>query len=129
MLGMNLAEHVLETMLFVLTLDEEELELSRNTVTDGDLRDFVRVYHLMPTWPQRCAVAYVLQDHDSSAWTDIRIDVLGAPNPTHDLSICHIARATSLARLRGTIDEVGVYLDDPDRLEAHAAIWVSLQAD
>lgn len=134
MTTMGLAPHVVETMLFVLVLDDEELELSRNHVTADDLIDFARLYFLMPSWPQRCAVAYVLQDHDDPQLTDLRLDVLRSPSGSTDaggaaeeLGLCHIAKATSLAWLRGSIDLADSYLADPELLDRHAAIWAELR--
>lgn len=125
---MGLAEHLLETALFALVLDDEELELSRNLVEPADVDDLVRVYFLMPTWPQRCAIAYVAQDLDDPRLRDVWLDVLRAPARQEPLSLCHIAQASSLARLRGSIELVEDYLDDQELLAAHVAIWASLRS-
>lgn len=129
MTDMDIADHVLETMLFVLALDEQELEISRNHVHEGDLVDFARLYHLMPSWPQRCAIAYVLQDQDAPALIDVQVNILKAPRPPEPLSLCHIAQAAALGTLRKDLAWTDRYLDDPDLLDEHAAVWSTLHGN
>jgi len=123
LVAMGLSDRVLETMVFVLSLDESELELSRNEVRASDLLDYIRAYAELPGWDLRCALAYVLQDQGSPELADLRQDVLRAPLG-RALSIRHIAQATALAWLRGDIALNQRYLDDPDLLVQEMRAWL-----
>lgn len=122
LVGMGLSVVALQTMVFVLALEETELELSRNEVRSVDLTDYVQAYGILPAWDQRCALAYVLQDQEASVLETLRRDVLRAPaGPA--LSIRHIAQATALAWLQGDVGLSQGYLDDPDHLARESRAW------
>lgn len=122
---LGLDHRLLDTMVFVLAHDDEELELSRNEVTAADAADLAAAYDLMPAWDQRCAIAYVAQDLDAPELDEMRLDVLCAP--IHDaLSVRHIAVAASLAWLQGDIARFTDYLDDLDLLRQRLHIWRQL---
>lgn len=122
----GLRDEVRTALVFALENDEQELELSRNDVTARDVEPLARAYWMMPTWTQRVAVAYLLQDHgDAAAAIDVWSDVLSAPARGPD-SVRHIVTAAALAWLRGDIASMDRYLDDYELAGAHARILSQL---
>lgn len=121
--ALGLRQPVRTALIFALAGEEGELELSRNELGADDVDVLARAYWLAPTWPQRSAIAYLLQDQGAADDVlDIWLDLLRAPSDRPG-SVGHVARAAALGWLRGDLGWMDHYLDDHDLLAEHARLW------
>ena len=66
-------------LVFVIDCNDEEVEMSRDTVTGSDIPLLARAYFMLPTWPQRVALVHLVQDHQDDILKPVWLDILRAP--------------------------------------------------
>lgn len=112
----------------VLRADYEAIEFARDTVTQEDLDELARVYATLPSWRERLAMVYLVQDHLDPRLHPMMEDVLRAPGDVRDDTL-GLAKAIALCHLHEDFNRFSAYYGDRQRLAGDVERYLAEETD